>query len=366
MPEAHAERRPDEPSPSDEPLPKVTPYLLRRADDLCARRLAAAFTGTRGTDDPVNRARLRGAFLDAARSVHADGGAPRLERFVAPRHLEVEEQAVFDQAARGYGRLYGDRAVRLHLNDCEQPTVSPRRGVRIGGWVDLTVVDEDRTCELRQLDLWGRRPPSEDPLELESVWVAVLRLARWVGDGRLRVSWADLLRGRLYERTVDVGSELAELAERFDRRVEIVRARAAVPAAQPGSDCGSCTNLRRCPAHPDAIDVSSPRKGSGSGAIGRPGIVRLSPTSLETWRQCPRAWRNQYLLSLPASDDPGFADHGRRLHDVLRFVHEQGACTDPEHVAAVVEAHGCDELLLDEIARAFAPVPRGRGRRRRT
>ena len=175
-----------------------------------------------------------------------------MDRFIVPRHLEVEEQAVFEQAAAWYGRLFGDRRVELYLHECEQPTVSARRGIRIGGWVDLTVVVDDGTCELRQIDLWGRRPPVEDPLEFESVWVAILRLARWVGARPFRVSWTDLLRGERRERMVDLAAELEPLTERFERHVEIVRTRTATPEARPGGDCGACTNLRRCPAHPDS------------------------------------------------------------------------------------------------------------------
>jgi len=342
-----------------DPLPKVTPYLLRRADDMCARRLAASFTGTRGSDDPVNRARLRSAFLDAAAAVHADAGPPKLDRFVAPSHLVVEERAVFDQAADWYGRFFGDRPVHLHLHDCDEPTVSPRRGVRVGGWVDLTVVGDDGIRELRQLELWAGRPPAEDPLELEAVWVAVLRLARWVGDEPLRVSWTDLVRGVHRERTVAVAAVLPELSARFDERVGVVRTRAASADARAGNDCGACTTLWRCPAHPGAIDVRAPRSRRGTGAIGRPGVVRLSPTALETWGQCRRAWRNQYLLSLPASDDPGFGDHGRLLHDVLRFVHEHGSCADAAHVASVVEGHGGDDRLRDELARHARRCPAG-------
>ena len=45
---------------------------------------------------------------------------------------------MFIQAAHWYEHLYGTRAARVHLHDCDSPTLSPRRGVRIGGWVDLT------------------------------------------------------------------------------------------------------------------------------------------------------------------------------------------------------------------------------------
>jgi hypothetical protein len=221
------------------------------------------------------------------------------------------------------------------------------------------VIGGDGTRELRQLDLWAGRAPVEDPLELESVWVAVLRLARWVGDDVMRVSWADLVRGERRERVVDLAVELPGLAARFDERVRVVRTRSATPVAVAGSDCGSCTTLWHCPEHPGAIDVSSPRRGRGTGAIGRPGIVRLNPTALETWQRCRRDYRNHYLLALPASDDSDHADHGRLLHDVLRFVHEHGSCADDAYLTSVVDAHGGDELLGDELTRHARRCPSG-------
>ena len=269
---------------------------------------------------------------------------------------------MFDQAAGWYGRLYGDRPVRVHLHDCDNPTVSPRRGVRIGGWVDLTVVGEDGTWELRQLDLWDGRRPVEDPLELEAVWVAVLRLARWAGDGRLRVSWADLLRGDRRERIVDVADEIAELAARFDGRVDVVRARVATPEAARGQRLRRVHEslaLSRAPGgHRRGVTASRPGQRRHRAPGGRP----TDPDLARDLAPMSAAWRNQYLLSIPASDDTGSAEHGRRLHDVLRFVHEHGSCTDADHVRSVVDADGGSNRLGEEIAAHAAPVPGRDGR----
>ena len=50
-----------------------------------------------------------------------------------------------------------------------------------------------------------------------------------------------------------------------------------------------------------------------------------------------------YLFGIPASDtDPGTV-HGQQMHDVLRFVHEQGSCRDAAHVDDVLVAHGFDD-----------------------
>jgi hypothetical protein len=86
-------------------------------------------------------------------------------------------------------------------------------------------------------------------------------------------------------------------------------------------------------------------------------VVTLTPTSVDTWNRCRRAWRNQYLLSLPASDSSDAPLYGSRLHDVLRFVHERGRCTDDHHVRDVLDAHGADARMLDELRRHASRCP---------
>ena len=319
--------------------------MLHSASTQCARRLNEEYLGTKGSDDPIGRARMRDVFLDAARVVHAQGGLPRLEALRFPSMLEPEERRVLDHAAGWYAQLYGDRAVTTHLHDCDRPTESPRLGVRVGGWVDLTVIGDDGTKELRQLELWaGRQPAGNDPLELERVWMAVLRLARWVGDDPLVVSWADLVRGDRRERVVQVAEELPELRARLEAQLDTVRERIVDPTATPGADCRQCRYVWRCPAHPGGVNVSV-----RSGDI-RPGVIRLTPTSLDAWTRCGRLWRDQYLLSIPASDDTGSPDHGQLVHDLLRHLHERGSCHDQALVDDVLDAHGADARLRDEIA----------------
>jgi PD-(D/E)XK nuclease superfamily len=335
----------------DERLPKVTPYLLRRADSMCARRLAAEFEGWPSPPDPVSRSRLREAFLNAARNAHATLGPPDLSAFKAPSNLEPEEKAVFSQACRWYRELFGDRVVETYLHDCDSPTESPRRGVRVGGWVDLTVIDADGRKELRQFELWDGRAPRDDPIELESVLVAVLRLAQWAGGGTLDVSWSDLVRGVRYERRVDMTADLPKLTERFESQLARVQERATDPAPVVGTDCGECHHVWRCAVHPQGINVTSRAHDM------RPGIIRMSPTAFESWSRCRRAWRNQYLLSVAASDDGASPHHGLQLHSVLRFVHEHGSCRDPGHVEDVFRAHGAEARLRAEVERHAARCP---------
>jgi hypothetical protein len=331
-----------------ETLPRITPAALRDVDRRCPRRVALDFEDC-GVSDPIPRARVRDAFLEATRALHASGRAPSLDGLRVPAELEPEEQRVFEQAARWYVTLYGDRAVTLHLHDCERPT--ERAGVRVGGWVDLTVVHRDGTKELRQLELWRGRRPRADPLELERVWLAVLRLRPWVGDGRLLVSWADLVDGARREREVDLGVELDGLRRQFDEHLELLRGRADPTRPAPGADCGWCRHIARCPAHPGALPVVSRRHDL------RPGILRITPTSYERWRRCPRAWWLANVLSVPESDVSGAPDHGQLLHDVMRFVHEHGSCHDASYVDTVVDDHGGSERLRDEITRHSQRCP---------
>lgn len=315
-------------------LPKVTPYLLRRADTMCERRLAKAYAGDESSPDPVHRSRLRDAFLAAARDAHAELRRPEIGDFggIGP-DLEPEERAVLAQAAHRYVQLFGDRAVRYEDHELDTPTVSPARGVRVGGWVDLAVIDADGGKELRQFSLWGGSRVPTDPLELESVRTAVLRLTKWAGDGPLRVVWADLVSGIARERVVDVEREREELAAWLDGRLQIVRERTEDPTASNGDDCRGCGYVAACPEHPSGAHFGSRRDFL-------PGIVSVTPTGLDTWHRCRRDWRNAYVLSIPSSDNAGNTVHGQQVHDLLRFIHRSGSCQDDAHIRDALEANG--------------------------
>jgi hypothetical protein len=327
----------------------VTPTLLRAADELCPRRLRAEFVGDPGSRDPVNRGRLRDALLDSVRTWHATGTRPD-----PPTFLEHEEQRVLEHALGWYEQLFGLAPLRSVDRLVEEPTLLPRRDVRLGGWVDLCVEREDGTHELRQLSLSGRPMPA-DPLELEPVRLAVLRLAtlRWVEDGPLVVGCADLLVGDHQERVVRLPGDVEPIAGWLDARLEIVRRRAAEPVPEPGRDCTWCRFVPGCP--PLGVRGSMiTRKGDLL-----PGVLAVSPTALDTWRRCRREWRNRVLLALPASDADGGTTHGRLLHQLLRLVHERGSCHDAAHVDDVLDAHRADDRTRDEVRRHIARCPTG-------
>src|SRR6185312_13673561 len=142
------------------------------------------------------------------------------------------------------------------------------------------------------------------------------------------------------------------VTEWFDRRLSIVHDRAAEPTTTPGDDCGTCAVVAACPEH---------RRGAHYGRRRDllPGILHVTPTNLDTWRRCPREWRNACLFGIPSSDtDPGTV-HGQQMHDVLRLVHERGTCRDRAHVDDVLESHGFadNERMRAELARHTTRCP---------
>jgi hypothetical protein len=332
-------------------LPKVTPYLLRRADALCERRLAEEVEGGTRSDDPVNRARMREAFLAAVRNVHAEMRAPALGDFSGiGRGLEREEQAVLEQAARWYVQLFGARPAIGYDHGLDHPTESPRRGVRIGGWVDLTVVDADGAKELRQFDLWCGPVPLQ-VMDLESARLAVLRLTRWIGDDELRVVWTDLVRG-IQREAIVTAADIDEQRAWFDERVALVRRRAAHREAVNGADCGQCNVIAGCPEHGDWHGRARGRRDDFRGPI-----LRLNPTALAAWNRCPREWRNG-LLVIPPSDAPGPTHFGDAIHALLKLVHEEGSCRDDALVTDVLARHGADnEQVRATLARHAEQCP---------
>jgi RecB family exonuclease len=334
------------------PSPKVTPYLLNRVDDLCARRLDEEYRGQFGAQDPVNRGRVRESFLEAARTAHTLPGPLESAPWTPDPTLEPEELAVFQQAVHWYMHLFAGRAVELYLHDLERPSEVDGLDVRIGGWVDLTVVGEGGMKELRQLDFWVGAIP-QDPLDDWKVKLALLRLDDWLGDDPARVSWTDLLHGVRKERVVDAAARGVlrdEVAQRIDHLVD----RTKPPRPEPGANCPQCNHRKGCPEFPHAKKVALQRRGDTV-----PGVLSLTPSSLEAFERCPRLWRSQHLLWVPPSDGSTPGVHGQQVHDLLRQLHRGGPCDDPARIEDVVQAHGASERVHAELSSHARRCPAG-------
>lgn len=231
-------------------LPKVTPYLLDRADTMCPRRLRCAYQDHKGTDAPFLRWRIRDPLVEDARAAHHDLGPPNPAAFTDRESLVPEERALLGLAQRTYLRLFADEPARaIDHEPYERPYESSRRGVRVGGGVDLAVEGPNGERELRQFELWGRTPCA-DPFASAQILCAVLRLSGWVGKETLRIRHADLIGGWIDEYTVDLGATLGDLAQRFDHLHRMIQQRSAEPAPPvPGQECAQCSYMLGCEAH---------------------------------------------------------------------------------------------------------------------
>src|SRR5258708_35092118 len=87
----------------EEVLPQITPAHLRRADEMCRRRLAHEVSG--GKRHANKTADMRFAVSNRveadARLAQSEFGAPRAEAFVEPGEPEPEQQALYPAATRG-------------------------------------------------------------------------------------------------------------------------------------------------------------------------------------------------------------------------------------------------------------------------
>ena len=335
---------PPPPGPGDDaPPPRVTPYFLRIATEGCPRRLDRALRAEPGQPDPVPRARIRDAFLAAARAAHAQ--APRVGDAAwpaPPAHLRPEEARVVEQAGHWYRTLFGDRTVTLHDHGLERPSEVAGIDARIGGWVDLVARDADGRPEIRQVAFGAPTPPAR-PLDHWSVRAAVVRLADWIGTGPLVVSWTDLLRGARVEAVHDGPTVVAACHDGIVARLAELRVRTADPRAERGSECTMCAHRKGCPEFPRAMIVRTHRDSLV------PGVLTLTPSAVEAWSRCRRLWQDQYLLQIPASDEGPPAVHGQRVHDLLRRLHDDGPCDDPVRIDEIVDLHGGQARVRAEL-----------------
>jgi hypothetical protein len=235
-------------------LPLVKPAHLRRADELCARKLACERAQRR--DSFRNRAgdarfAVSNRIEEDARLAHTAMRSPRRSDFVLPRDLRPEQQRLYDAAAAGYITLFGDEPARAIPPDVLDPfgTELPEAGVRLAASIGIALERSDGHPELRILKIGAPRSgrPLVDDVDVQ---VAALRTVPWLRDGTLRLVAADLLELR---REPPIELDLAptrRAATKFlvERNARI-ESRVARPKPVAGPDCSLCGFVAGCTAH---------------------------------------------------------------------------------------------------------------------
>jgi hypothetical protein len=223
---------------------RVTTAMLKRADDMCRRKLAREHAG--GKRHANRSADMRFAvsnrLQEDARLAQAELGAPRPEAFVLPKDLEPEQQALYQAAVRGYLDAFGDRPGRAidlgwqtHLDDA---------GVDLVGDPGIALELPDGRRELRVLHFGGRheRAPLLDPVQRK---VALARTAEWAPD-QLTIVAVDLIEQDDERQTADLPREREEALAWIAERVAVVKALAADGRPRAGADCSGCPFIAGC------------------------------------------------------------------------------------------------------------------------
>jgi hypothetical protein len=232
-----------------EDLPKLTPSLLSNGLRMCPRKARHTYDDRKGTWDAFTHWRLRKPFVQAARVAQATMRFPTSTDFPVPVDRFEEETVLWTRAAEVYVDRCSDRtAVAVEVVDADEPMPLPKRGVRLGGGVDVVVVDNDGGAELRQLEFWGK-PLCADPFENWTVALAVLRMVRWARGREVLLRHIDVIGDVEETASFDFSNDVPELAEHFNAQLEALRGHVADPVARPGVDCGTCAYVAGCPAH---------------------------------------------------------------------------------------------------------------------
>jgi len=225
-------------SPDD--LPRVTPSLLRRADEMCRRRLAHEHESGRKLsplgDGPFE---VSNRLIADAITWHRGAVAPE-HGFPDPLDLEPEQRAVYRAASHAYVRMFGE--IEVEIGELGWSTDLVDVGVRLLGPVGIPVVHANGELELRILRV-AARLPLVDSVDIR---FALLRAHEWA-TGTLRIVAVDLLEDRSVEYDIDVGAQLDDARAWLVARVEVIRARADPRRTFAGRDCRDCSCIPGCP-----------------------------------------------------------------------------------------------------------------------
>ena len=230
-----------------EELPQVTPSLLRRADDLCRRRLAHEL---RGGKRHANRSSdMRFAVSNRieadARLAQSTPGAPEPRAFVEPEELPPEQRALYRAAARGYLAEFGASPARVV--DLGWRTPLAALGVELVATIGIAAELDGGERELRKLIVGGRRGgrPMSDAVDER---VALLRTEQWAPHN-LRIVTVDVIEHRSSVTTPEVEPARAEAHEWMSARVATLLELASDARPRAGADCQGCAFVSGCSAH---------------------------------------------------------------------------------------------------------------------
>jgi hypothetical protein len=230
-----------------EESPRVTASMLRRADDMCRRRLAREHAGGKRFANRAADARFAASnrFVEDARLAHVDAERVRGQAFVEPRELEPEQQRLYRAAVRGYLALFGDRPGRS--TDLGWRSPLPSLGIDLVGNPGLALELRDGSRELRICRLGGRRTgaPLLDAVEMRC---ALIRTSEWA-PAQLRIVAVDVIEQELATFEVDVENERLEAAAWLSERVSTIARNAQSALPRAGADCNGCSFVAGCEAH---------------------------------------------------------------------------------------------------------------------
>jgi hypothetical protein len=225
--------------------PRVTASMLRRAEEMCRRRLAREHLGSKRHANRTSSARFAvlNRLVGDARLAHATEDAVRADAFVEPVELEPEQRALYRAAARGYLTMFGERPGRAV--DLGWRTELSELGVDLVGDPGIAFEPGTGGHELRILKVGARRGTLLDPVELRC---ALVRTQAWAGDD-LRIVAVDLLEQESATYVPDLTAERLEAHAWMAARVEVLTRNAADGRPRAGADCAGCAFIAGCPAH---------------------------------------------------------------------------------------------------------------------
>jgi hypothetical protein len=229
-------------------LPRVTASMLRRADEMCRRRLHFEHQPQKSRANRSADARFAVSARVAgdARLAQAEHGLPRAEAFVDPIELEPEQRRLYRAAARGYLDAFSSAPGRVV--DLGWATEFTDLGVVLVANIGLPVELDAAARELRILQL-GARGRGRPMLDTVTVNVALLRTEEWAPD-QLRIVAVDLIEQHSSDYDAQLPDDRDAAREWLAQRVDVVRSRVDKQAPRAGVDCLGCRFVAGCSAHP--------------------------------------------------------------------------------------------------------------------